>query len=70
MNDSLIKVDLDELEAILHYLEEVEDIRELTSKQIADRIQQRFGIECKEEEIFLLHDPQVSNVIEHDVIYD
>lgn len=59
---NLRKVELDEIEALLQLLGQMQNIDDMTCDQIASEIQSRFQVECSGEEIFLLHEPGVYDV--------
>lgn len=62
-------VELDELEALIDLLKQIEDISELSSDQIALRIQERFSVLCSGEDIFLLHESDIRDVWYEDTYY-
>lgn len=66
---NLRKVELDEIEALLQLLSQMQNIDDLTCDQIASEIQSRFQVECSGEEIFLLHEPEVRDVWYEDTYY-
>lgn len=66
---NLRKVELDEIEALLQLLGQMQNIDDLTCDQIASEIQSRFQVECSGEEIFLLHEPEVRDVWYEDTYY-
>ena len=66
---NLRKVELDEIEALLQLLSQMQNIDDLTCDQIASEIQSRFQVECSGEEIFLLHEPAVRDVWYEDTYY-
>lgn len=66
---NLRKVELDEIEALLQLLSQMQNIDDMTCDQIASEIQSRFQVECSGEEIFLLHEPEVRDVWYEDTYY-
>lgn len=61
----LKQIEIDETELYLELLKSNEDINHLTNKEIANLIQDKYGVECSEQDIFLLHEPTLQ-----DEIYD
>jgi len=54
-------VELDELELYLELLknDNPADINKATYKEIANLIQNNFGVACTEQDMFLLHEPTI-----------
>lgn len=57
----LKRVQIDELELYLEILkaDHPESIHNATFKQIANLIQNNFGVVCTEQDMFLLHEPTI-----------
>jgi len=57
----LKRVELDELELCLELLkaDNPNDINKATYKEIANLIQNNFGVVCTEQDMFLLHEPTI-----------
>lgn len=63
------EVELDEIEMLLGLFKESDDLSGLTCSQIAKEMQSRYQIQCSEEDIFLLHEPDVYDVWYEDAYY-
>lgn len=52
---------LDELELYLNILKanDPEEINNMTSKEIAEKIEKQFDVECSEQDIFTIHEPTI-----------
>ena len=65
-NSMILKqTEIDEKELFLELLKTEQDINHLTYREIANLIQDKFGIECSEEDVNLLHEPTID-----DMVYD
>jgi len=69
MQKKLDEVELDVIEMYLNMLKNDTDLSNLTCNNIASLLQERFNIQCGEEEIFLLHEPEVYDVWYEDSYY-
>lgn len=58
----LIKVKIDEIELYLELLKKdnLIDLEATTCKEIAELIQNNFGVVCTQQDIFLLHEPLIA----------
>ena len=69
MQEELVEVELDVIEMYLNMIKNDTNLDNLTCSNIVSLLQKRFGIKCSEEEVFLLHEPQIYDVWYEDAYY-